>query len=123
MHVHEYECERSCMNTKPRLCCYRMELWPLSCQHSCVAIGPRVHSNSHRHRDNIPHPSSYLPLLLLGVTMPISGSTQHPETDAPTLLSVSHIYQHPEVQDEVSQAIHKPEKGPFVCVIYGSNDI
>lgn len=29
----------------------------------------------------------------------LSGSTQHPEADAPTLLSVSHIYQHPEVQE------------------------
>lgn len=31
--------------------------------------------------------------------IPLLGSTQHPEADAPTLLSVSHIYQHPEVQE------------------------
>lgn len=43
-----------CMNTMPRLCCYRMELWPLSCQHSCVAIGRGVHGSSRRLGDNNP---------------------------------------------------------------------
>lgn len=54
MHVCVYVCVRACMNTMPRLCCYRMELWPLSCQHSCVAIGLGVHGSSRRLRDNNP---------------------------------------------------------------------
>ena len=71
-------CVRACMSTMPRLCCYRMELWPLSCQHSCVAIGLGVHGSSRRLRDN------NLPTLFLhslGVTMPFYGSTHHPESD------------------------------------------
>lgn len=54
MHVCVYVCVRACMNTMPRLCCYRMELWPLSCQHSCVAIGLGVHGSSRRLGDNNP---------------------------------------------------------------------
>lgn len=42
----------ACMSTMPHLCCYRMELWPLSCQHSCVAIGLGAHGSSRRLGDN-----------------------------------------------------------------------
>jgi len=73
----------ACMNTMLCLCCYRMELWPLSCQHSCVAIGRGVHGSSRRLRDNKLPP--YLPLLSQGVTMLLFGSTHHPETNAPKL--------------------------------------
>lgn len=41
-----------CRNTMLYLCCYRMELWPLSRQHSCVAIGLGVRGSSRRLRDN-----------------------------------------------------------------------
>lgn len=57
MQVCAYVCVRACMNTMPRLCRYRMELWPLSRQHSCAAIGLGVHGSSRRLGDNNPLPS------------------------------------------------------------------
>ena len=77
--MHMCVCVCACMNTMLFLCCYRMELWPLSCQHSCVAIGPGVRGSSRRLGDNnLPH----LLLLSQGVTMPHFGNIYHPDTYA-----------------------------------------
>lgn len=93
-----YECVCACMNTMPRLCCYRMELWPLSCQHSCVAIGPGVHGSSRRLGDNNPPqpplpssrwesqcPSSAAPITLRQTprNRPAMGVTQQPAPRGP----------------------------------------
>lgn len=79
MHACMRMCVRvyACMSTMPHLCSYRMELWPLSHQHSCVATGLGVHGSSCRLWDNnllAAPPSSLLPLLM-GVTIAPSPHT------------------------------------------------
>lgn len=81
---------RVCVSTIPHLCCYRMELWSLSCQHSFVATGLRVLAVP-AGSGTITSPPS--PPLLLGATMHLFGDT--PKSG---LEGVSHLW---ERQDKV----------------------
>lgn len=81
-------CMRVCMSTITRLCCYRMELWSLSCQHSFVATGLGVLAVP-AGSGTITSPPS--PPLSLGATIHLFGrhSQKWPE------MGITWLYQHP----------------------------